>query len=173
MRSRGISMYVLPLLVLSSQGQGQQDGFRAVVFPDSAEFVFPVPGSRSYRWQLDESPVGQLEYRWSVTVGDGAKADLGFFVFKQPTATGVIDGTLDELLEDGQATLWKVADRGTMTADTTVRLRVRSTGARIALSISDSATIRRLFGHRPDSVTFHVRRPGVPPTEHRQAVEYR
>jgi hypothetical protein len=127
----------------------------ATVLPDKCIFAFPINDiDRVWKWGV--SPANHCEYSWMVTIkGDDATYQLGLSYFN-PDAFPQ-SGTLDQLINTGQANVWKLeADGSGASYIDGVQVNCDTEGNTLLITIDDKKWIKKLFGHSPKSVRFET-----------------
>lgn len=83
----------------------------AVIYNDSAEFFFPVPGAkRTWKWFKEESPPNVLEYGWTVEIPfEDSSVRVSARKFKLADASPQ-NGTLEDLSHELQTDVWKKSE---------------------------------------------------------------
>jgi hypothetical protein len=138
-----------------------------------AEFSIPVAHEGPWRWARAKTRDDVLEFTWDLSVqsSDG-EYRFGFSLFKFPgTAEGA--GNLDELLNAGQASLWKIGPDGGGSLVEGAMVSVTADAGRVVIRLSDPASVRLLFGNRPAVAKVLTRTPDSSPESHEVSIEYR
>jgi dipeptidyl aminopeptidase/acylaminoacyl peptidase len=132
----------------------------ALVTPEEAHFLFPPNARTVWTWDQPSSPPDQTEYRWQVDVPLAGDSAFSFGYSRYPSACPRPgEGSLADLLNRGGTVLF--LNRKTPTGSTgsrvpTAAVQTRMLGNRVLVSIMDPALVRRVLGHRPESVALEV-----------------
>ena len=147
--------------------------YTAVVTDSTAAFVLPIPEKARWDWNLPTTLNNKSEYRWDIeTANNGRTYELGFYKFKfaglEPAR-----GTVEELIEAGQESLWesKPAGGSDVVASPGVSATPLAPG-RVLISVVGRANVARVFSSRPSEVDVVVVTPGEPEIERTIPVVY-
>ncbi len=132
----------------------------ALVTPDEAHFLFPATERTVWTWDQPSSRPRQGEYAWRVEVplaGDSAFS-FGYARYTQ-SCPQPGEGSLADLLRRGNSALYlnhKTPGGATGRMVPTSAVQHRMLGNRVLISLMDPEMVRRVLGHRPDSVALEV-----------------
>ena len=157
MRILQVACLALTLVPIISHAQKSS----GTVTSDSAEFMIPLQPHAVWKWNRVDTPDNQNEYLWSVTAKSGAaQYSFGFYLYKLP-GSPESQGSLQDLLEAGQMSLFKedAGGRGELVQDANVE--VMAENGSIMVRIMNPDWIRRVFHDHPETVTIHTRTPAA------------
>jgi hypothetical protein len=144
-----------------------------VVTALAAEFSIPVAHEGPWRWDRSETPDNALEFRWEVSVkSKDEEYQFGFSLFKFPGSKEGA-GNLDELLKAGQASLWKIGSDGGGSLVQGASVSATAVGGRVVVRVSDPASVRLLFSHRPPMAKVLTKTPDSSQESYEVSIEYR
>lgn len=149
-----LAFTLVPLFAQSQKSSG-------TVTTNSAEFTIPLQAHAVWKWQRADTPDNQNEYLWSITARSGAvQYSFGFYLYKLP-GSRESQGSLQDLLEAGQKSLFKedAGGRGELVQDAEVE--VTAENGSIMVRIMNPNWIRRVFHDRPETVSIRTRTPNA------------
>lgn len=151
----------------------ESEPFTAVVAEREAAFLIPLPERETWEWSSETTEDNAPEYRWEVVVSNGGEDyAFGFGKWKHPSLTPM-RGSLSELIEAGQESLWRVRPEGGASVIKDGGIRVVPLGpARILLKVEGRANVRRLFSSRPSEATVRLESLGEPKVERAVTIAY-
>ena len=144
-----------------------------VVTPSTAEFVIPVVHEGPWRWYRTDTSDNAREFRWELGVKSrSGDYQFGFSIFKYP-GSKERTGSLADLLNAGQASLWKVGPSGEGTLIEGAKVSALADRGGIVIRLSDPASVRLVFGDRPAAARAFAETPDADHQSQDIAVEYR
>ncbi|MEO0560131.1 MAG: hypothetical protein AAF170_18335 [Bacteroidota bacterium] len=128
----------------------ESPAFTAVVSESTAAFVLPVSNRAEWVWSAEETPNNAPEYHWEIGVtNEGEAYQFGFWKFKHPSLEPT-RGSLSDLIEAGQESLWQEKAGGGSSVVMSAGVRVTPIGqGRILVSIEGRENVARVFSSRP------------------------
>jgi hypothetical protein len=158
-----IGTIVLVLGQASSLATAENQQPTAVVTEAAAEVSIPIvsPPDGVWVWNQSDTQVRALEYSWDVrVVTPSGEYTFGFYKFKNSGASEA-SGSLEELLNAGQRSVWKPASgpRGGATVMAGVTPSVSVGDGAMLVQITDAALVHQLFAHHPATVSVHAKTP--------------
>ena len=163
---------VQPRPIAPSTRSGEMTPPTAAVQAQVAEFSIPVANTRKWRWARRETADNTLEYRWEVGVTSGAESyRFGFSLFKFPGKKEGA-GSLRHLLKAGQASVWRMERTGGGLVVREARVSVSAVPARVIVRVTDTATMRLLFRHRPPTAIVVTRTPDTDEVSREVPISY-
>jgi hypothetical protein len=126
-------------------------GYHAVVTRDEAVFTFPVDPKDQYEW----CP-GGLQYAWNVKTGNFQNGfEFGFSLFTSMGAARCDQGKLEDVLQEGQFSVWKLEGNGSsVVPGVIVEHSLSRGGSSLNIIIKGKDTINLLFSQKPAHVVF-------------------
>ena len=136
----------------------------AVVSESEASFTFPPTNKENFSWYKRETPTDNLEYTWSVIIGDDKSGyEFGPVLFK-PGGTRPRSGSLSDLIKACQQSLWhNSADGGDNIGDYG---NANVKGGKVRIKINDGALIKKLFEAKPKTVEMTIYTPSFNLSKH-------
>ena len=135
----------------------------AVVSETEASFTFPPTNKEKFSWYKTETPTDNLEYTWSVILGDDKSGyEFGPVLFK-PGGTRPRSGSLSDLIKACQQSLWHNSAEGGDNIGDYGNADVKGGKVRI---INDSALIKKLFEAKPKTVEMTIYTPSFNLSKH-------
>ena len=160
-------------MVSANASQGAEPHATIEVSSRTAEFSFPVPRQKMWRWARAETTDNALEYRWEIVVRSGVgEYQFGFSLFKYPGSKEET-GSLGALLNAGQASLWKLQPDGSGSLIKEAKVNATAGDSCVIIRVSDPASIHLLFGNRPSEAKAQSRMPDSENTSCAVSVSYR
>ena len=133
--------------------------FTAVVGKSEASLSLPVQSRDRWSWNQRGTRDNAREYRMDVTVkNDGKEYTFGFYLWKHPGASPK-SGSFSDLIAAGQKSLFERTEPGKMTIVRDAKVRVKSKGDRIVITVRGDKDLQRLFSSRPAEVIFKIKYP--------------
>lgn len=147
--------------------------FTAIVTDSTAAFVLPIPDRAEWVWAAEETPNNAPEYHWEIgVVNEGMDYQFGFWVFKHPSLRPT-RGSLDDLVEAGQESLWQANPDGGSSAVRSAGVHVVALApGRVLISVEGSENVARVFSSRPREAVVVVASPGEPVLERTVEITY-
>jgi hypothetical protein len=174
MNRLGTTVLILTLsMVSAAASHGAEPKVTLEVSTQTAEFSFPVPRPKAWRWARAETGDNSLEYRWEFIVRSGVDAyQCGFSLFKYP-GSWEASGSLGALLKAGQASLWQQQPDGSSALIRAAKVSATAGDGCIIIRVSDPASIHLLFGDRPAEAMAQSRMPDADNTTVAVSIKYR
>lgn len=169
-----VIILVVSILGLTLAARGSDLDIRATVSANAAEFSIPLakPTNVRWNWYLSATREDALEYQWGIRVrASDSEYEFGFFLFKFPGSSAAT-GSLEDLLNAGQATLWKTDSDGSSSAILDARVSVSERDGAVQVRITDPAVVDRIFGSRPATARAVSKTPGAAEATHEVKILY-
>ncbi|GAB5535951.1 MAG: hypothetical protein Rubg2KO_22000 [Rubricoccaceae bacterium] len=168
-----------PAKTLQAQTQALADtlreapAFTAVVTDATAAFVLPVPDRTEWIWSAGETPNNAPEYHWEIGVtNEGTDYQFGFWKFKHPSLSPT-RGSLGDLIEAGQESLWRANPGGGSSAVMSAGVRVVPLRPGLVLvTIEGGENVAQVFSSRPREASIVIASLGEPQTERTVEITY-
>ena len=142
----------------------------AVVSETEASFTFPPTNKEKFSWYKKETPTDNLEYTWSVILGDDKSGyEFGPVLFK-PGGTRPRSGSLLDLIKACQHSLWHNSDEAGDLIGGYGNANVKD--GKVRIKVNDGALIKKLFEAKPKTVEMTIYTPGFNLSKH-VSVTYR
>lgn len=131
-----------------SSGTGE---FQAVVGRAEATFVFPIKPQRRYEWSS-----GGLQYTWHVKIKNrNRNYDVGYYLFTPMGATPPESGSFQDLLDNGQFSVWKGSSVArSVVEEVSVAGFASEQQDKLTIKVTGRKAIQLLFSGKPQSVVF-------------------
>ena len=152
-----IAVFGVELVAQSKDSVIEDLQWVAHVSHTKAVFIFPATKREQWSWYNVETPNDFLEYNWSVATGNHKLGyQFGPALFKIAPAKPA-SGSLSDLLDACQHTLWVVSEDGGHTAGDYGEAKI--VDGKVHVIVTGNQLLAKIFGAKPTTVTMTIQTP--------------
>ena len=134
----------------------------AFVYPNKAEFLFPVLDVATWVWNRKETADKGLEYAWEVLVPSGKpRYGFGAYLFKK-AGLKPKEGRISDLIKDADiyaASIELEGNKSNHQIDKELQVTVHLEYEGVVVNLTNAKSVDKVFAKKPKKVVFNLVHP--------------